>query len=245
MKFGRSRRLALTATAAAAALALAGCGGLSGSGPSASGGSLAQAGDLSGQNYVVGGKNFDEQLVLCQITVAALESAGGNVTDRCNTGGTDVTRQALLAGDINIYWEYTGTAWASFFKETRRVTDDNELYNLVAQRDLEQNKIQWLDKANFNNTYAFAMTEAKSQELGITTLSQMADYIKSGRAPAGSMCVETEYNSRDDGLRGLEKTYGFTAQNPQVLATGVIYQATRTTSACSARSSPPTAASPA
>ena len=226
MKFGRSRRLALTAMAAAAALALAGCGGLSGSGPSASGGSLAQAGDLSGQNYVVGGKNFDEQLVLCQITVAALESAGGNVTDRCNTGGTDVTRQALLAGDINIYWEYTGTAWASFFKETRRITDDNELYNLVAQRDLEQNKIQWLDKANFNNTYAFAMTEAKSQELGITTLSQMADYIKSGKAPAGSVCVETEYNSRDDGLRGLEKTYGFTAQNPQVLATGVIYQAT-------------------
>ena len=226
MRFRRSRHIALAAMAAVTALTLAGCSGLSGSGPSASGGSLADAGSLEGVDYVVGGKNFDEQLVLCQITVAALESVGGNVTERCNLGGTDVARQALLSGDINIYWDYTGSAWASFFQETRRIPDDNELYRLVAERDLQENQLVWLNKANFNNTYAFAMTEAKSQELGITTQSDMANYIRSGQP--GQVCVETEYNSRDDGLRGLQKTYDFQIPEggTQVLATGVVYQAT-------------------
>lgn len=227
MRFGRSRRIALTAMAAVTALTLAGCGGLSGTGPSASGGSLAEAGNLQGVNYVVGGKNFDEQLVLCQMTVAALESAGGTVTDRCNLGGTDATRQALLSGDINVYWDYTGTAWASFFKETRRIPDDNQLYQTVADRDLKQNKLVWLDKANFNNTYAFAVNGQKAQQENLNTLSDMAAYFKAGKQ--GTVCVETEYNSRDDGLRGMQQAYGFTIPKDrlQVLATGVIYQATQ------------------
>ncbi|MEV1293439.1 glycine betaine ABC transporter substrate-binding protein [Pseudonocardia sp. NPDC049635] len=219
--------MALTALAAVTAVALAGCGGLDASGPSASGGSLAEAGNLEGVDYIVGGKNFDEQLVLCEITVAALESVGGNVTPRCNLGGTDVARQALLAGDINIYWDYTGTAWASFFQETERIADDDELYRLVAERDLQENQLVWLDKADFNNTYAMAVNGDKAREENLVTLSDMATYINDGKP--GTVCVETEYNSRDDGLRGLQETYGF--QIPpdrlQVLATGAIYQATQ------------------
>ncbi|OLL71114.1 putative permease binding-protein component [Pseudonocardia sp. Ae168_Ps1] len=216
----------MTAMAAVTALPLAGCGGLDASGPSASGGSLAEAGNLEGVNYIVGGKNFDEQLVLCEITVAALESVGGNVTPRCNLGGTDVARQALLSGDINIYWDYTGTAWASFFKETQRIPDDNELYRLVSERDLQKNQLVWLDKANFNNTYAFAVNGEKAQQENLNTLSDMAAYINAGKP--GKVCVETEYNSRDDGLRGLQQTYGFQVGGDRldVLATGAIYQAT-------------------
>lgn len=227
MKIRRSRRIALTAMAAIAALTLAGCGGLEGGGPSASGGSLADAGNLEGVDYIVGGKNFDEQLVLCQVTVAALESVGGNVTDRCNLGGTDVARQALLSGDINIYWDYTGTAWASFFKETERIPDDNELYRLVSERDLQENQLTWLNKADFNNTYAFAVNGEKAQQENLNSLADMAAYINAGKP--GTVCVETEYNSRDDGLRGLQETYGFQvpADRLQVLATGAIYQATQ------------------
>ncbi|MEQ3552364.1 glycine betaine ABC transporter substrate-binding protein [Pseudonocardia nematodicida] len=226
MKFGRSRRIALTAMAAVTAVALAGCGGLEASGPQASGGSLAEAGNLEGVDYIVGGKNFDEQLVLCEITVAALESVGGNVTPRCNLGGTDVARQALLSGDINMYWDYTGTAWASFFQETERIPDDNELYRLVAERDLQENQLVWLDKADFNNTYAFAVNGDKAREENLVTLSDMAAYIRDGKP--GRVCVETEYNSRDDGLRGLEQAYDFqVGDRLDVLATGPIYQATQ------------------
>ncbi|ANY05008.1 glycine betaine ABC transporter substrate-binding protein [Pseudonocardia sp. HH130630-07] len=226
MNLGRSRRIALTALAAVTALTLAGCGSLDSAGPSASGGSLGDAGNLEGVDYIVGGKNFDEQLVLCEITVAALESVGGNVTPRCNLGGTDVARQALLSGDINTYWDYTGTAWASFFKETERVPDDNELYRLVSERDLAENKLVWLDKASFNNTYAFAVNGEKARQENLNSVSDMAAYIKAGKP--GSVCVETEYNSRDDGLRGLQQTYDFQVSGDrlQVLATGVIYEAT-------------------
>lgn len=226
MSLGRSRRIALTAIAAATAVALAGCAGLSESGPSASGGSLARAGNLEGADYVVGGKDFDEQMVLCQITVAALEAAGGSVTERCNTGGTDVARQAELSGDINVYWEYTGTAWASFFKQTRRIADDNELYRLVAERDLRENGIVWLDKADFSNTYAFAVNGQRAQQENLDSLSDMANYVRSGKP--GSVCVQTEYNSRDDGLRGMQAAYGFRIppDRLQVLATGVIYDST-------------------
>ncbi|MFP5020461.1 glycine betaine ABC transporter substrate-binding protein [Pseudonocardia phyllosphaerae] len=233
MRIGRST-LAASAITAAAALLLSGCGGLSSSGPSAGAGSLAKAANLQGQNYTVGGKNnFDEQFVLCEATDAALESAGATVTNRCGTGGTDVTRQALLRGDIDTYWEYTGTAWASFYKNpTDSVKDDNQLYEKVKQTDGAPNKtnnnvpIVWMDKAGFNNTYGFAIPQAKSQELKINTLSDMAAYLKAGKP--GKICVETEYQSRDDGLRGLQKTYGFTLKPEQVetLDAGVIYDST-------------------
>ncbi|WP_226359238.1 glycine betaine ABC transporter substrate-binding protein [Pseudonocardia sp. ICBG601] len=82
----------------------------------------------------MGSKNFDEQQILCQISIAALESAGASVTDRCNIGGSDATRQALLSGDISTYWEYTGTAWASYLRETRTLPDDQVLAELRRAR---------------------------------------------------------------------------------------------------------------
>ncbi|MGH3904913.1 MAG: glycine betaine ABC transporter substrate-binding protein [Pseudonocardiaceae bacterium] len=215
---------ALTALAAAAAL-LAGCGGLSGSGPSAEGGSLAEEVNLEGQSYIVGGKDFDEQLVLCQVAVAALESVGATVTDRCNLGGTEANRNALLAGDIDLYWGYTGTAWVTFLKE-QPIQDSKRQYEAVKERDLAENQIVWLEPTPFNNTYAFAVKQERAQELGIKSLSDMAAYIKSGRP--GNLCVETEYQNRDDGLQGLQRTYGFQVppDRLKVLQTGAIYQAT-------------------
>ncbi|MCA1671774.1 MAG: glycine betaine ABC transporter substrate-binding protein [Actinobacteria bacterium] len=214
----------LTALAASAAL-VAGCGGLSGSGPSAAGGSLAEAVNLEGQSYTVGGKDFDEQLVLCQVAVAALESVGAAVTDRCNLGGTEANRNALLGGDIDMYWDYTGTAWVTFLKQ-QPIQDSKRQYEAVKEKDLADNKIVWLEPTPFNNTYAFAVKEERAQELGLNTLSDMAAYISSGRP--GNICVETEYQNRDDGLVGLQRTYGFQAppERLKVLQTGAIYQAT-------------------
>ncbi len=215
---------ALTALAAAAAL-LAGCGGLSSGGPSAEGGSLAEAVNLEGQTYIVGGKDFDEQLVLCQVAVAALESVGAKVTDRCNLGGTEANRNALLAGDLDMYWDYTGTAWVTFLKQ-QPIQDSKQQYEAVKERDLAENQIVWLEPTPFNNTYAFAVKKERAQELGIKSLSDMAAYIKSGRP--GNLCVETEYQNRDDGLQGLQRTYGFQVppERLKVLQTGAIYQAT-------------------
>jgi osmoprotectant transport system substrate-binding protein len=228
--FGRRRITILMALLAASAL-LAGCGGLSSSGPSAKGGSLAQQVNLEGKSYTVGGKNFDEQLVLCQIAVAALESVNAKVTDRCNVGGTDATRQALLGGDIDLYWEYTGTAWVSFLHQ-KPIQDSNAQYEAVKQRDLAQNNIVWLQPTPFNNTYAFAVKSERAAQLGLRTLSDMAAYIRSGQP--GNVCIETEYQNRDDGFVGLQRTYNFQVppDRVRVLQTGAIYQATADQKEC-------------
>ena len=133
--FSRGRIAAWLATVLAATVLVAGCGGLSSSGPPAQGGSLAQQVSLEGQSYIVGGKNFDEQLVLCHITVAA-ESVNANVSDQCNLGGRDATRNALLGGDIDLYWEYTGTAWVSFLTQ-QPIQDSPTQYEAAKTRDLE------------------------------------------------------------------------------------------------------------
>lgn len=223
------RRVTVSSALLAAAL-LAGCGGLTSSGPSAKGGSLAQQVNLEGRSYTVGGKNFDEQLVLCQIAVAALESVNAKVTDRCNVSGTDATRQALLGGDIDLYWEYTGTAWVSFLHQ-KPIQDSTAQYEAVKQRDLAQNNIVWLQPTPFNNTYAFAVKSERAAQLGLRTLSDMAAYIRSGQP--GNVCIETEYQNRDDGFAGLQRTY---VQVPpdrvRVLQTGAIYQATADQKEC-------------
>ncbi len=230
-RFGRGPIAAWLATLVAGTVLVAGCGGLRSSGPPAQGGSLAQQVSLQGQSYIVGGKNFDEQLVLCQITVAALESVTAKVTDQCNLGGSDATRNALLGGDIDLYWEYTGTAWISFLAQ-RPIQDSTAQYEAVKELDLTQNQIVWLQPTPFNNTYSFAVKRERAQQLGLRTLSDMAAYIRSGQP--GNICIESEYQNRDDGFPGLQRTYGFQVppDRLQVLQTGAIYQATADQKEC-------------
>lgn len=219
-----ARRTALAATLLITALLTAACGFAS-SGPGTAPGSLAQRADLSGQTYVVGSKDFDEQRLLCQVTIAALQSAGASVTDRCGIGGSDPTRRALLAGDISLYWEYTGTAWASFLRETRRLPDDRVLGEL-RRRDLAENGVVWLEPSRFENTYAFTVDGATAARLKLNTISDMAAYLRSGQP--GTVCVETEYAARPDGLQGLQRAYGIAIppDRVQVLDAGLIHQST-------------------
>jgi osmoprotectant transport system substrate-binding protein len=230
-RFDHGRMAAWLATLAAVTVLVAGCGGLRSSGPPAQGGSLAQQVRLEGQSYTVGSKNFDEALVLCQIAIAALESVNAKVTDQCNLGGSDATRNALLGGDIDLYWEYTGTAWVSFLAQ-QPIQDSKAQYEAVKALDLTQNHIVWLQPTPFNNTYSFAVKAERAQQLGMRTLSDMAAYIRSGQP--GNICIESEYQNRDDGFPGLQRTYGFQVppDRLQVLQTGAIYQATADQEEC-------------
>ncbi|MFP5020462.1 glycine betaine ABC transporter substrate-binding protein [Pseudonocardia phyllosphaerae] len=220
----RVRAAALCAVTVLAAGVVAGCG-LSSAGPDVSPGSLADAADLTGRTYVVGSKNFDEQILLCHITIAALQSANASVTDRCDTGGSDVTRRALQSGDISIYWEYTGTAWASFLRQTRKLPEP-QLLTALRHEDEQRNGILWLQPAGFDNTYAFTVAGTTAARLNLRTLDDMAAYVRANKP--GTVCVETEYSSREDGLRGLQKAYGFTLPpgRSEVLDAGLIYQST-------------------
>jgi osmoprotectant transport system substrate-binding protein len=213
------RALTATAFVGAGALLLTACS----SGGSSGGGE----GVLSGASLSVGGKDFTEQLILCEISDAVLADAGADVTNKCNIQGTEATRAALLSGDIDTYWEYTGTGWITHLGNTDAIQDSQEQYDAVAEQDLAENDIVWLDYAPFNNTYALAANADTIAKYGdISTLSELAEVNDGGEAPG--LCVESEFSVRNDGLPGMAEAYEteFTADQISELATGAIYQAT-------------------
>src|SRR5215468_829913 len=89
---------------------------------------------LDGATFTVGSKDFSEQLILAQITEQVLTAKGAKVNDKSNIKGSVNTRTALTSGDIDMYWEYTGTAWITYLKETKPIADQKEQYQAVADR---------------------------------------------------------------------------------------------------------------
>src|SRR5918996_6120352 len=114
MHIARSGRT--VAALAVAALAVTACGGGGGAGGGVGGGggegSLAAI-DLSGASFTVGSKEFTEQIVLGEIAVQALEATGATVGTLTTITGSTNVRTALTAGEIDMYWEYTGTGWTT------------------------------------------------------------------------------------------------------------------------------------
>ncbi|MBA2634445.1 MAG: glycine betaine ABC transporter substrate-binding protein [Chloroflexi bacterium] len=191
-------------------------------GGSAAATSSAAAGvDLSGAEFTVGSKEFTEQLILGQITLQVLEGAGATVNDETGLVGSTVVREALVAGDIDMYWEYTGTGWLTHLGNAAPVPGSQEQFDAVKEADAE-NDIAWLDPAPFNNTYAIALASDPADELGLTTMSDLAAYAAEN-ADGATLCAAAEFLGRDDGLPGLEAAYGFEFSDVSELELGLVY----------------------
>jgi len=173
---------------------------------------------------VVGSKEFTEQIILGQIAVLALQDAGFEVDDQTNLGGTAVNREALLAGEIDLYWEYTGTAWIAHLGHEDPITDPQECYDKVKAEDAG-NGLVWLAVAPFNNTYTLMMKQETGKGLGITSISDLAEYINGGGD--ASLCTDQEFYARPDGFKGVEALYGFQFNEAQVIMMdpGLTYKA--------------------
>lgn len=178
----------------------------------------------AGDPIVVGSKQFTEQIVLGQVIIAALEDAGYEVTDRTNLGGTAVNRDALEAGEIDVYPNYTGTAisnwyrdipWASAAIPEGTSGDAYASYTTVAAFDAALFDLVWLRPAPANNTYALAVTRQWSEENGVTTMTEFAEYVNGG----GEVVLSTgdEFAQRPDGLPAFENTYGFDLDENQLI----------------------------
>ena len=196
-------------------------------------GSLADVGDLSGVSLSVGGKEFTEQLILCELTAQALESTGAEVKRTCGLSGSNTVRTALTSGDIDMYWEYTGTGWITYLGQTEAIADPTKLYEAVANLDKTENKIVWLDPSPANNTYAVAASKEQADALGVATLSDYAKLANDDSSKAG-FCGAAEFFGRDDGWPGLEKAYGFKLPGGDVaeLAAGAVYSSIDKGSPC-------------
>jgi len=156
----------------------------------------------------VASKGFTEQVILGKIMVNLLKDRGIPVKDRTSLGGTKVNREALEQGQIDVYMEYTGTAWMNFFKKKEVVRDSMALFEKVKAIDAEKGLV-WLTPAKFNNTYAIVMQAKKADEFGIKTLSDWAAWIKKNPGKM-TVAVNTEFYSRADGFKGMMGYYGLT-----------------------------------
>lgn len=220
------------AAAALAAVTLAGCGLQSGSAyvPSAGPAKGQSATLLKGATISVGSKQFTEQRILGKMTVILLRAYGANVTDSTGIPGSVAARQAELKGDVNLQWEYTGTAWVSYLGHATGIPDQTQQYEAVRAADAK-NGLAWLHPAKENNSYEIAVRKSALPQLkNITKLSQLAQLPVRAR----TFCVESEFASRNDGFEPLLKKYGIPLGAPngvprgnvRTLDTGVVYTAT-------------------
>jgi osmoprotectant transport system substrate-binding protein len=226
----RALRAATAGAAALAAMAALTACGSSASGQAAQG-SLGQ--ELKGAHFTVGSKDFSESIILGQITMQLLTAHGATVTDKTNIKGSTNTRTALTSGDIDMYWEYTGTGWVTYLKHTTPIPDPQQQYDAVAKEDLSTNKIVWGAAAPLNNTYAFAIRKDKAAELGVKTLSDLEQLVAT-KPDQATFCIESEFSTRDDGWPGLQKAYSLNVpkNNVKLLDTGVIYSETAKGQTC-------------
>lgn len=214
MKSKQTAFQAIIALSATLSLALAGCSGntdvnKADSGGSASGGSIAKDYDLKGATITVGSKEFTENKILGQIAIAAIQAAGGKTNDKTGISGTDTVRAALQSKAIDLYWEYTGTGWVNNLKQPP-TNLPSDLFSAVKEKDAA-NGVTWIGPAPFNDTYAIAVAKDFSDKNKITTLSEAATYANKNASEA-KICAASEFLNRDDGLPGVNKSYGMNLQ---------------------------------
>lgn len=230
----RLKRIATLAVALGLGAAVSGCGiGLGTAGGYTASGTLAgPVADVKGLDdatFSVGSKNFTEQILLGKMSVILLKSAGASVKDLTNIPGSAAARQAQLAGQVQIAWEYTGTAWLTYLGNSKPIPNAQQQYAATRDEDLKKNSLVWLPPAPMNDTYTMAINQATAKKYGITKLSQMAKVPPAQR----TYCVESEFTNRPDGLKGMLDTYGLPLGaahgiprgNLRTLQTGAIYDA--------------------
>ena len=174
-----------------------------------------------GRRVTIGSKNFTEQLVLGEILAQVLEHhISPAVERRFYLAGTYICHQAILAGRIDAYVEYTGTALAAILKQPVQ-SDSQKVFQLVQSEYQRRFSLTVLPSLGFNNTFALAMRGDDAKRLGISKLSELAPH-----APSLRLGVGYEFLERADGFPGLSQTYGLHfAAPPSVMDLGLLYRA--------------------
>ncbi|MFD7336571.1 glycine betaine ABC transporter substrate-binding protein [Streptomyces violascens] len=232
------RRLRTAVAAASGALALlaavSGCGLKSGS-PMVDDvvpGSVGRGLPLKGASLTVTSKNFSENIILGQMVGLVFKAAGAEVLDRTNLPGSISAREAIVKGDADAMYEYTGTAWITYQGNAKPITNPQAQWAAVRGADLK-NGVTWLPQSTLNNTYSLGISQANNAKYHLRTLSDVAALSKKDPS-AVTICVENEFASREDGLPGMQKAYGMAipASHIQKMDAGIIYTQVSKSSSC-------------
>lgn len=136
---------------------------------------------VDGPPVRVGSNEFSEHKILGSIVLAALEAEGIPVEDHTQPAMFGLIREGIVNGDIDIYWECSGVKWNVFFPDAEAVLDGEEAYRMVAEYDLRHGLL-WLDYAPFVHGYAILMRREHAEDLGIESVSDLAQWVSDVQA---------------------------------------------------------------
>jgi osmoprotectant transport system substrate-binding protein len=170
---------------------------------------------------VVGSKNFTEQIVLAELFAQQIEAHTTlRVDRRVNLGGTLLCHQALVAGQIDLYPEYTGTSLTAILHDPIE-KDPSEVFHRVQTEYRERFGVEVLPPLGFNNTFAIVVRGDEAARLHLRTISDIRPYAPNWRAGFGY-----EFMERPDGYRGWAAAYGLHfSGDPRILDLGLLYRA--------------------
>ncbi|ALE96050.1 glycine betaine ABC transporter substrate-binding protein [Serratia marcescens] len=175
-------------------------------------------------------KNFTEQRILSAITVQYLRAKGFQVEPKTNLA-TVITRNAMINKQIDMTWEYTGTSLIIFNHINKRMTPQ-ETYDTVKKLDAKLGLV-WLQPADMNNTYAFAMQRQRAEKEQIRTMSQLVAKVEQVRKTDPKhnwlLGLDLEFAGRSDGLKPMQALYDMPLDRPQIrqMDPGLVYNAIR------------------
>jgi len=182
---------------------------------------LLDCGPSRENRIVVGSKNFTEQAVLGEIFAQQLEAKTNlHVERRFYLAGSFICQQAILAGRIDVYPEYTGTALTAILKE-KTVGTRQDVYQRVKSEYEKRFDLTLIPPLGFNNTFAIEIRGEDARRLNLKTISQAAPYAPQWRPGFGY-----EFMERPDGYKGLAATYGLRfAEPPRIMDLGLLNRA--------------------
>jgi osmoprotectant transport system permease protein len=201
----KAAKLALaTGAVALAALVIAGSGVLS----------------KSRERMVIGSKDFTEQVILGEMIAQVIEMKTGLEVERKFELGGDLCHRAMLAGEMDVYVEYTGTAFAAILKH-QPITDPRQVYDQVKSEYLSEFGLEWMEPLGFENTFAILVRGADAERLNLKTISDAAKLAPQWRAGFGQ-----DFMSREDGYAGFARAYGLKfASQPREMDLSLSYRA--------------------
>jgi len=169
----------------------------------------------------IGSKFFTEQVILAELLAQHIEARTGiPVIRKTNLGGTLLVHKALLAGQLDLYVEYTGTALTAVLNESPQA-DSAAVYNRVKQLYSDRFHLEVTEPLGFENTFAMVIRGDDAKNLHLQKISDIAPIVRKWRAGVGY-----EFLERPDGFRGWSDRYNLHfAESPKVMDLGLIYRA--------------------
>jgi len=188
----------------------------------------------------IGAKNFTEQVVLGELLSQEIEAVTGQAVERrFYLAGSYLCQQALVSGRIDGYVEYTGTALTAILKQPLPPVgqrDEATVFRRVSELYASRYGVTVGRGLGFEDTFAMVVRGEDARRLGVKTISdavRVAEPTSQNRdvghpdpPPPWRLGVGYEFQSRPDGLRGLEATYGLKfAGDPRTMDLGLLYRA--------------------